>query len=1003
MSSFFRKNVIAVLTLVAACGHEQRQNQQHLISPVSAKDALSTYQVADGFKIEMIAAEPLVTDPVDMEIDEYGRMYVAEMHGYPLDKSGSGKIIMLSDTNGDGNMDKRTVFKDGLVLPCSIMRWKKGLLVTDAPNLLYLEDTDGDGHANITDTVLTGFALTNPQHNANSPVYGMDNWIYIAHQESVSTREYKEEFGDEGSEIVFAHAPGAPKLPKNADGRSIRFRPDRKLLEMTSSNCQFGQTFDKWGHWFGCNNSNQGYQEVIAERYFRRNPDLHVADATQDMSDHLNAAEVFPTTIDPDRQILTDVGVMTSACGLTAYLGDAFPAPYNGNITFVAEPVSNLVHVDVLKDSGASFRASRVLQHKEFLSSTDAWARPVNFYVGPDGALYVLDYYRRVIESPEWMSEEAIKAGNLYDGMDKGRIFKITPVNFKSGGWTKGLQLGDATSDELVKQLGNANHWWRLNAQRLLVDRQDRNAISSLIAMTKDGNDVGRLHALWTLEGMNALQEQQIENALKDPVAGVRENAVKLAELHLKDFPALAGALLPLEADADAKVRFQLLLTLGSVNTPAAIAVRNKLLFKDINDKWVQIAALSAPASQARALLDNVLNNYVESNDAYASLVEKITAMIGGSGKSLQVHDLITIATNAGGSKRGAILKGLAAGLRHKKAPLGKGDQQQLVNTFFETNDAATRASALQLLSVTGISDASLKNSSLQKAAAIMNDERADAVKRAAAIRFLTLGDPVQYGESLKKLIDAKQESVVQSAAVSTYGAISGASVGEFFIGKWAALTPDIRIQAIDIFMEDSARESMLIDALEKNKINPGSVSFPTSVQLMQNKNESLRKRARAIFTKTGQQGKKLNEQYRDALQISGDADRGKQIFVQNCAICHQVRGKTGVAIGPDLGTVHNWTKQDIMVNILDPDLSISSGFDTWQAELNNGEKLVGIIAAETPAAITLRNQGKMDRTVNRQDIKSLTALGTSAMPKDLAKSIDQKQMADLLAFLRKN
>jgi putative heme-binding domain-containing protein len=364
---------------------------------------------------------------------------------------------------------------------------------------------------------------------------------------------------------------------------------------------------------------------------------------------------------------------------------------------------------------------------------------------------------------------------------------------------------------------------------------------------------------------------------------------------------------------------------------------------------------------------------------------------------------LISSGAQKGGSIQAAILKGLANGLRRGKTKLAKADQQQLVNTFFETGDAAARESALQLLKATGITDAPLKDASIKKAVAMMNDAAGNAVKRAAAIRFVTLGDAAQYSDDLKKLIDAKQESVVQSAAVSAYGTIKGSDVGEFFISKWPVLTPDIRSQAIDVFMRDSLREAMLIDALERNKINPGSVSFPTSVQLMQNKNESLRNRARAIFTKTEQQGKKLNEQYKDALQMNGDAEKGKQVFVQNCAICHQVRGKIGVAIGPDLGTVHNWTKQDIMVNILDPDLSISSGYDTWQAELNSGEKVVGIIASETPAAITLRNQGKVDRTINRQDIKTLTALSTSAMPKDLAQRIDQKQMADLLAFLRQN
>ncbi|MBA4056161.1 MAG: dehydrogenase, partial [Marivirga sp.] len=174
------------------------------------EDPLSAFSLADGFRIELLASEPLIADPVDMEIDEYGRLYVVEMHGYPLDKSGTGKIKILTDTDADGRFDKSTIFADGLILPNSIMRWKKGVIVTDAPNVLYFEDRDGDGRAEIRDTLLTGFALSNPQHNLNSPVLGIDNWIYLAHEGAVTTETYKDEFGDRGKEIYF---PGQPKSP----------------------------------------------------------------------------------------------------------------------------------------------------------------------------------------------------------------------------------------------------------------------------------------------------------------------------------------------------------------------------------------------------------------------------------------------------------------------------------------------------------------------------------------------------------------------------------------------------------------------------------------------------------------------------------------------------------------------------------------------------------------------------------------------------------------------
>lgn len=345
----------------------------------SGRDKLLSFELEDGFKIELIAAEPLIGDPVDMEIDEYGRLFVVEMHGYPLDKSGSGKIVVLRDTDGDGQMDERTIFAENLVLPNSIMRWKNGVIITDAPNVLYLEDRDGDGHAEIRDTLLTGFALSNPQHTLNSPLMGLDNWIYLAHEGAVGTETYVAEFGDPGREVYFPGQPQSPRLRINAGGRDTRFKPDQHELEMTSSHSQFGHTFDAWGHHLQVGNANHIFHEVIAEAYLRRNSHLLVSDATESISDHGASAEVFPITINPEHQLLTDVGVITSACGIMAYLGGAFPPPYD-QTTFVAEPVSNLIHVDQLRQKGATFTVSRMHPHKEFLASTDPKFRPVNMY-----------------------------------------------------------------------------------------------------------------------------------------------------------------------------------------------------------------------------------------------------------------------------------------------------------------------------------------------------------------------------------------------------------------------------------------------------------------------------------------------------------------------------------------------------------------------------------------------------------------------------------------------
>jgi hypothetical protein len=388
-----------------------------------------------------------------------------------------------------------------------------------------------------------------------------------------------------------------------------------------------------WGNYFLVNNANHLMHAVVSEEYLDRNPKLLVPNSRSSLADHGNAAEVFPVTQKPDRQLLTDVGVMTSACSITAYAGGAFPEEYNTHTTFVAEPVSNIVHVDRLKPRGSTFVASRVHASKEFLASTDMWCRPVNLYTGPDGALYVVDYYREIIEHPEWLSDDVINSGKLYNGSDRGRIFRISATGAGPAPWTTGLALGKAPDETLVEKLADPNIWWRRTAQRLLVDRNASRIVPYLVKMAQNERSApGRLHALWTLEGMRQLKTEQIENALRDPEPGVRVNAIKLAELHLKDAAALAEALISLQDDEDPKVRFQLLCTLGFIDSPEAANVRNKLLFRDIQDEFVRVAALSAPSSQTENLLQSVLARYRKNVPAYGSLVESLAAMVAAEG-----------------------------------------------------------------------------------------------------------------------------------------------------------------------------------------------------------------------------------------------------------------------------------------------------------------------------------------------------------------------------------
>jgi putative membrane-bound dehydrogenase-like protein len=949
----------------------------------------------------------MISDPVDMMIDENGKMYVVEMHGYPLNKGGTGKIKLLTDEDGDGHIDKSTVFAEGLMLPTGIMRWKKGVIVTDPPNVLFMEDTNDDGKADVRETLLTGFALSNPQHNLNNPLYGLDNWIYLAHEPSVATQSYKEEFGDEGEDIFYPQRPQGPRLPKNANGRNVRFRPDSHELEMTAAATQFGQAFDPWGHHLLLNNSNHIYQEMIAARYLERNPDLLVTRVTKTLSDHGQPADVFPITKNPQHQLLTTVGVFTSATGLERYQGGAFPIEFD-NATFVAEPVSNLVHADKLTDDGVSYKASRMYDQKEFLASTDSWFRPVNMYTGPDGALYVIDYYRKFIEHPEWLAKEVIQSGELYEGTDMGRIYRITATGTKSPDQPKALHLGDASIEQLVDALASPNIWWRRNAQRLLVDRKDKEAIPLLRQMAKNiESPLGRLHALWTLQGLGQLSTDIVKQSLMDEVPGIRQNAIRLAESY-QDEPSMIDALLALQDDKDPKVRYQLLLTLGFVDSPSVTEARQAMLFKDIQDEWIQVAALSATSLQGNTLLEAVLDRFEVDIPAYASLVQRLSAMIGRNGQPSEVRRLLKRATISGSKEAGAwqdpALKGLAEGMKSKElsATDYRAEQNALLKAFFQHPLGSIRNASLRLLQVMGLPDESATVTAMQQAEKMAQDHRLPEERRAEALHFLALGNPERDSDMLKALIVPGEPLPVQLAALQTLSSIPDQTVSEYVLEQWQVMTPDVRSAALRTFLNNSKRTALLLNAIETGRIEKTNIDRGLAVQLMTSGDQAHKDHARTLFSEDkDNRRQEIVKQYAASLELKGKAMEGKQVFQQNCAICHQIGGSMGTNYGPDLATIRNRQPISILNDILDPAQSIADGFDLWTVTLNSGEAIQGIVSAETPTAITLRNTGGQETTISRQDIKALQSLGMSAMPAGLENSIDQQAMADLLAYIR--
>lgn len=964
--------------------------------PYSPADALKTFRIESGFRIESYASEPDIRSPVAMEFDQSGRVYVVEAPGYPLNMAAkAGRVILLEDANGDGRPDRRTVFADTLTMPTGVMAWKKGVLITDAPDVLYFEDTNADGKADVRKVVLTGFAFTNPQHTVNNPVYGLDNWIYLAHEGPSGAVIFGDLFGDRGTALRFADRPDGPSLEPAR--RMVRFRPDTGQLEYLSTNSQFGHTADAWGHRFTVSNEDHIREEVIAARYLTRNPDLPVGSAMERIPDHRPAADVYPITHRARVEMLSGVGAFTSACALTVYLGGAFPA-VSGLWSLVAEPAQNLVHRDIITPSGATHVATRAHEGVEFLASTDGWFRPVNFSIGPDGAIYLVDYYRAVVEHPEWMATHTHTSPELYNGADRGRIYRISPETPLPR--PARIRLDQASVAELVQQLASPNIWWRRTAQRLLVDRGSADAVEPLTALfAASQSAVARLHALWTLDGLNKLEPALIEKALADPEAGVRENAIRLAESRLAASPALIEKLLEMEHDPDRRVQFQLLCTLGGISSRASRDVQDRLLARGIDDPWMQIAALSAASDRAPQLFRTAAAFTGKETAGRARFFHQTAAVIGARRKTDEVRQVLTTLQRSPDPRsswwRRATLEGLAQGFGTNPPRIDLG--QDLLLKLVESTDPDVRHSSLRVLRATGLPAGAAPV--LGRAAAAARDGRRDPALRADAIGLLALDNPAAHEALLRTLIEPRQPEAVQAAAVRALARVKGPDVGSYLIARWKSMTPEVRMEAADAMFLDPARPRLLLDAIAKETVQPWTLAFRHKRQLLMSRDAALRESARALLEEKAAAREDVLKRYQAALEKTGDAQKGRVIFEQVCARCHKLNG-VGQDVGPDLATVRNRAPLSLLSDIIMPNASIAQNYESYIVETTSSGMLEGVMSGQTPTTITLRQAGRED-VIRRADIKSMRVASLSAMPADLDRQITVDQMADLLSFLR--
>ncbi len=638
--------VADVRTGPSAAAADTERPPQKVVAPVySPEEERARFHAVDGYRLELVASEPLVQDPIAIDFDADGRMYVVEMRGFMPNLQGTGedrptgRIVVLEDTNHDGRMDKSTIFMDSLVLPRAVKVLEHGVLVAAPPNLWLARDTTGDLRADTRQLIRTDYGNPkgNPEHSANGLFWGIDNWIHNANY--------------------------AGQLRMGADGHMI--------FRTTPEEGQWGVSSDEYGRLYRNSNEDPLRADLISSHYAMRNPNLPaLAGVYQQLTPNV---AVWPAHKTPavnrgyraeTMRADSTLAHYTSAGGPTAFVGDRLPAELRRSV-FITESAGNLVGRLIVRDSADGIPVARTAyDHKEFLTGSDERFRPVSLATAPDGTLYVVDMYRGIIQHRAFITgylEQKITERGLEQPIGLGRIWRVVHTSTVRD---ETPHMSTKTPAALVPYLAHANGWWRLTAQRLLVERGDTTVAPALRQMLRThADDRARLHALWTLDGLGHADRASIASALTDRSAPVRAAAIRIAEPMLAaGDTAVRSVVMRLVADRHPTVRRQLAASAGELGASAREDALREIVARSGDDPVVADLVVSALAGHEMAFLERLLAVGTTDAARTSPVTRTLTRALVASRDSASVQRVLVLASEARRPRwqRLALLEGAA-------------------------------------------------------------------------------------------------------------------------------------------------------------------------------------------------------------------------------------------------------------------------------------------------------------------------------------------------------
>ncbi len=986
----------AVIAVVAAPAEIPRPHDAP--RPLSPDDARRTFKLPEGLRVQLVAAEPLICEPSGVCWDAAGRLFVSELHGYNLEgqedieqlnKTGVldrevrriqapddakqraaadtfGTIKLLHDDNGDGRMDRATLFADQLP-PCyGIVPARDGVIAVAAPSIFFLADRDGDGVADVRQRLYDGFAAGILERNINQPQQWSDGWIYVG-------------AGAGGGRITGPRLAEAVDLP-NTD---FRFKPDGTAIEPV-----VGRT-----HTFGFTCTDRGERIVISTS----SPGILVAplswEATARNPDHplgrleqrLGESQTFPASkphpwrsrreADPgfsayyrDRYGIAESaanGYFTSACSPFFYDDTALPEITGQLLT--CEPAQNLIHRSLLKRDHGGLELERPAAEmaSEFFTSSDVWFHGMNLAHAPDGGVAIVDFYREIIEDYSAIPRYLQQQYELDHGIDRGRIWKIVADSMPP---TEPAM--DVLSErDLVSELASPRFWRRQTAFRLLAEGGGGQQAADIARLVDDGTSrAGVVSALRLLAYLEVDDTRAVQRALSHPDPAVRTHAVQVAAASVAQNSDLRVAVMALADDPDVGVVRQVAVAMGNTSDPRAVALLAKIARTHGSVLWMDAAVMTAAADRAGELLEALLNEPEAIGEA-DSLVPLLARAVAVRRDPAELSaSILAITSTADESLKAAGL----AGVRE---------------AFAETTSVTITPAAVRAITAAAADGTDEVATSAGELVRLMRIESAE--QREARL-----------AEARARLSDPQASPEIRLAAVHELAEEGDAAIASHLIGAFTSATPAVREAILTACFARSDRLPVVVAAMESGELPAAACSALQRSTLATCRDREVAQRAEKLFASLTAPAVDRLGTYLDACRTPRDVSRGHQLFLKHCGVCHRSHGE-GVAVGPDLDGESQQPYETLLLSILAPNARIAGGYTTYRVLTTDGRVVSGLLAADTATSVTLLGQEGKSETILRREIDELVASPISLMPESLATALAPGDVADILAWLR--